>query len=162
MKPVCAYVGLGSNLKNPVEQILSAFQALENIDQAHCVIRSPLYRSEPVGPAEQSDYINAVAGLETMLTADKLLQKLQAIEQAHGRIRTAKWGPRVLDLDLLLYGDTRRNDPHLSLPHPHMHERAFVLYPLFDIAPELVVPGHGLLKKLLAACPPMRIEQIRS
>lgn len=114
-----------------------------------------------MGPQDQPDFINAVAALETRLTPQALLQALLVIEAQHGRRRDGmRWGPRSLDLDLLLYGDTLLDAPDLVLPHPGMHERAFVLYPLADIAPGLSVPGHGSVQALLARCRDTRIERL--
>lgn len=153
-----AYVGLGSNQADPVAQVRHALDELDALPRTRRVAHSPLYRSAPVGPDDQPDFINAVAALDTTLGADTLLSALQAIEQAHGRVRTRRWGPRTLDLDLLLYGDLQRDDPRLSLPHPRLHERAFVLQPLYTIAPQLRIPGRGMLTDLLANCPSQAIE----
>jgi 2-amino-4-hydroxy-6-hydroxymethyldihydropteridine diphosphokinase len=142
---VDAYIGLGSNLDGPVDHLLRAFDELHRLPQTRLVRRSPLYRSPPLGPAGQADYVNAVAGLQTMLAPDALLDGLQAIERAHGRERGERWGPRTLDLDLLVYGEQQIDNKHLVVPHPQMHRRAFVLVPLHDIAPELLLPGLGPL-----------------
>jgi len=155
---VRAYVGLGSNLDDPLTHVRQAFRDLDAIPQSRGVARSPLYRSKPLGPQDQPDYINAAAALETTLSADDLLRALQAIEAAHGRIRQQRWGPRTLDLDLLLYGDLVRQDSDLTLPHPRLHERAFVLGPLYAIAPGLVIPGRGAVRRLLRACSRSGIE----
>lgn len=155
---VRAYVGLGSNQADPVAQVRLALDELDALPHTRQVAHSPLYRSAPVGPADQPDFVNAVAVLDTALDADTLLSELQAIEQAHGRVRTRRWGPRTLDLDLLLYGDLQRDDPHLSLPHPRLHERAFVLRPLYTVAPDLHIPGHGSVADLLSTCPSLDIE----
>ena len=154
------FIGIGSNLENPVAQVQQALNALAAIPQTRLLCCSPLYRSEPVGPPGQPDYINAVAQLETELFPDRLLAELQTIENKHGRVRTIRWGPRTLDLDILLYGDHVQDDPHLTLPHPRMHERAFVLYPLFDIAPDLLIPVHGPIAALLARCPPLAMQKM--
>ena len=160
MTSVRAYVGIGSNLDDPLTHVLQAFRDLDAIPQSRGVARSPLYRSKPLGPHDQPDYINAVAALETALTAADLLRALQAIEAAHGRIRQQHWGPRTLDLDLLLYDDLVRQDPALTLPHPRLHERAFVLRPLYAIAPDLVIPGRGAVRRLLRACSLLGIEPV--
>lgn len=158
---VHAYIGLGSNLDEPLQQVRSAFAALDAIEQTRLVARSPLYRSAPLGPSGQPDYINAVAGVDTQLDPDALLGALQAIENDHGRVRRERWGPRTLDLDLLLYGDVQRDDALLTIPHPRLHERAFVLYPLADIAPaDLPIPGKPSLASLLNTCPALAIEKI--
>lgn len=158
--PVAAFIGLGSNLQDPRAQLVRAFDELAAIPATRLAARSPLYRSDPMGPPDQPDYINAVARLDTRLPAETLLDALQAIEQAHQRQRTVRWGPRTLDLDLLLYGDAVIAVEHLQVPHPQMHQRAFVLYPLADIAPTLVIPGHGPLPELLAARPPVGLERL--
>ena len=158
-----AYIGIGSNLDDPVAQVRRAFQALIDLPACQYAAQSPLYRTAPVGgPPGQPDYINAVAALDTALTPDELLIALQAIETAQGRIRTVQWGPRTLDLDLLLYDQITRADPWLTLPHPRLHQRAFVLYPLHDIAPNLSIPGRGSLRDWLAQCPPQNIMRLDS
>jgi len=157
---VLAYVGIGSNLGNPLVQVSEALAALAILPQTRCVIQSPWYRSEPLGPPGQPYYINAVAGLETSLAPLVLLSALQAIENTHGRQRTLRWGARTLDLDMLLYGDLVQDDPHLTIPHPRLHERAFVLYPLLDIAPDLRIPGLGDLETLVRLCPPLGLERL--
>lgn len=161
MKPaVTAYVGLGSNLEDPVGQVTRAFGELAMMPETAVVARSPLYRSDPIGPPGQPDYINAVVGLSTELAAEALLDALQAIEIAHRRQRDVHWGPRTLDLDLLLYGELEIATARLRVPHPHLAERAFVLYPLADIAPGLSVPGHGGLHTLLGRCPREGLERL--
>ena len=148
-----AYIGLGSNLDNPVDQVKLAIAELEEISQTHLLEASHLYISKPVGPASQPDYINAVAKLETALRAEELLRCLQDIEDRHGRRRDGeRWGPRTLDLDLLLYGEAVIQTEHLIVPHPQLPRRNFVLYPLAEIEPDLSVPQFGVLKELLAAC----------
>jgi 2-amino-4-hydroxy-6-hydroxymethyldihydropteridine diphosphokinase len=155
------YIGIGSNLRDPVEQIRRAFQALAELPASRLTARSSWYRTAPVGgPAGQPDYLNAVAALETLLTPDALLTALQAIENAQERVRAERWGPRTLDLDLLLYGSIIRNDPQLMLPHPRLHQRAFVLYPLHEIAPGLTIPGQGKLTVLLGNCLSQNITRL--
>lgn len=150
---VRAYIGLGSNLADPIAQIQAALIALDQIPGTHCVRHSSLYRSAPLGSKDQPAYVNAVAALDTGLAALELLAELQAIEQRQGRVRGAeRWGPRTLDLDLLLYGDTRCESEILSLPHPRLHERSFVLYPLYEIAPDIEVPGQGSVRELAERC----------
>ena len=149
-----AYVGLGSNLYNPRQQITDALQELTALPATRVAAHSALYQSKPVGPADQPDYVNAVAALHTALTARQLLDCLLEIEGQHGRIRDGShWGPRTLDLDLLLYGDVQIQDENLIVPHPQLHERSFVLVPLYEIAPQLVIPGQGALRDLVACCP---------
>lgn len=151
-----AYIGLGSNLGAPKEQVLAALQALHDAPGCTLIARSPLYATTPVGPIPQPDYINAAAALTTRLPPLALLAALQEIERAQGRQRDGtRWGPRTLDLDILVYGTQRLKAPGLELPHPEMHQRAFVLVPLAQIAPAwLEIPGQGRLADLLAACPP--------
>jgi len=132
-----AFVGIGSNLEDPEQQVKNAFAELDRLPHTRVVRRSSLYRSAPVGYDAQPDFINAVVQLETGLAAERLLAELQALEARHGRARSFRNAPRTLDLDLLLFGDARRSSPELTLPHPRMHERAFVLRPLLEIAPQL-------------------------
>lgn len=160
MNQVLAYIGLGSNLDGPVQQIERALAELEALPQCRLQACSPLYRSDPIGPHGQPDYINAVAALLTGLSAEALLDQLQATEEAHQRVRTQHWGPRTLDLDILLYGDQRITSPRLQVPHPELARRPFVLYPLADIAPILDVPGLGSLPELIAGCPPQGLERL--
>lgn len=163
MQSVRAYVGIGSNLDDPPSQVRRAFQALAALPAGRCLARSPLYRTTPVGgPPGQPDYVNAVAALDTWLEPDALLTALQEIENVRGRVRNERWGPRTLDLDLLLYGALIRDDPRLTLPHPRLHERAFVLYPLYDIAPTLLLPGRGRLSEWLTSCSPSGMTRLDS
>lgn len=151
-----AYVGLGSNLEDPQGQILCALEALSVLPDCVLIARSELYVTTPLGPVAQPEYINAAATLATRIPPLELLEALQRIERIQGRRRDGtRWGPRTLDLDLLLYGDRHLCGPRLRLPHPEIHRRAFVLVPLAQIAPEgLVIPGQGRLGDLLASCPP--------
>ena len=147
--PVVAHVGLGSNLADPHAQVVSALAALARLPRSRLLRRSRLYASAPWGVADQPEFVNAVAALETALPARALMQALLAIERAAGRVRDdTRWGPRILDLDLLLYGDAVIDEPGLHVPHPHLHERAFVLLPLAEVAPDLVLPGHGAVAAL--------------
>ena len=132
-----AFVGIGSNLDDPRAQVLRAFEELETLPHTRLVKKSSLYRSAPVGYAAQPDFVNAVAQLETGLPAERLLAELQAIELRHGRSRSFANAPRTLDLDLLLYGAAQLKSATLQVPHPRMRERAFVLKPLLEIAPQL-------------------------
>jgi 2-amino-4-hydroxy-6-hydroxymethyldihydropteridine diphosphokinase len=145
-----AYVALGSNLHDPVQQVKSGLAALGTLPGTHLVARSSLYRTAPVGKVDQPDFINAVARVDTRLEAGALLQALLAIERQHARVRLERNGPRTLDLDLLLYGGLRIDAPGLTVPHPRMHERAFVLVPLAEIAPDLDIPGMGRVDALVA------------
>lgn len=147
-----AYIGLGSNLEDPLAQVTRAFDELGAIAQTVLVARSAIYSSHAVGP-EQPDYINAVVLLDTQLTPLALLDALQAIEQAHQRIRIQHWGPRTLDLDLLLYADHTIQHERLTVPHPYLTQRSFVLYPLADITPDLQLPDGTSLVDLLSRCP---------
>ncbi|MBV9726463.1 MAG: 2-amino-4-hydroxy-6-hydroxymethyldihydropteridine diphosphokinase [Gammaproteobacteria bacterium] len=147
-----AYVGVGSNLEDPHAQVLAAFGKLEELPQTRLLLTSRLYRSRPLGPIAQPDFINAAAGLLTQLDSTALLDQLHAIERAMGRPEKHEhWGPRVIDLDLLALGREWRSDERLTLPHPEIVARNFVLYPLADIAPHLDLPGLGRVADLAAA-----------
>jgi 2-amino-4-hydroxy-6-hydroxymethyldihydropteridine diphosphokinase len=160
MPAVTAYIGLGSNLDDPAAQMQRALLALAALPHSRLRRQSPFYRSRPMGPADQPDYLNAVAALETRLAPLALLDALQAIEQAQGRKRDGqRWGPRSLDLDILLYGAQQIDEARLQVPHPGLGERNFVLYPMADIAPgSLPIPGQGTLAELQAACPTDGLE----
>jgi 2-amino-4-hydroxy-6-hydroxymethyldihydropteridine diphosphokinase len=145
-----AFIGLGSNLADPLAQLRQALMELETIAATRVTARSSLYRTSPVGYLEQPDFINAVASVQTTLKPQALLAALLAIENRHGRRRTTRNAPRTLDLDLLLYGEEVLDQDGLTLPHPRLHERAFVLAPLAEIAPEAMVPGRGRVRDLLA------------
>ena len=148
-----AFIALGANLADPLGQVERALTALQQLPASRLLACSPLYRSRPMGPADQPDYINGVALLETSLTPHQLLDETQRIELEQGRVRKAeRWGPRTLDLDLLLYGEQMINDDRLTVPHYGMKERAFVLLPLFDLAPELVLPCGTPLRSLATTC----------
>lgn len=160
MAEVNAWIGLGSNLNDPVTQVKTALVELGGlVDCSLCAVSS-LYRSPPMGPADQPDYVNAVARLRTRLAALALLDALQSIEARHGRRRGRRWGERTLDLDLLVFGreviDTRR----LTVPHPGIAERNFVLYPLAEVAPGLVIPELGAVADLLKRCPDTGLSRI--
>jgi 2-amino-4-hydroxy-6-hydroxymethyldihydropteridine diphosphokinase len=155
-----AWIGLGSNLEDPLAQVSTALQELKLLPDTTLAARSSLYRSDPVGPPGQPDYINAVAALDTRLEPETLLDALQAIEQMHQRVRKIHWGPRTLDLDLLLYGDQVISTPRLTVPHAHMTERNFVLWPLAELAPELILPDGRPLNTLLQHCPMGTLEKI--
>jgi 2-amino-4-hydroxy-6-hydroxymethyldihydropteridine diphosphokinase len=153
MESVLAYIGLGSNLQQPSEQLHDARLAIAKLAHTKEQTFSSLYQSPPMGPQDQPDYVNAVMAIETALSPLDLLRGLQAIENNHGRIRAERWGARTLDLDILLYGNQVINTPDLSVPHIGIAERAFVLYPLHEIAPQLYIPNKGNLVDLLANCP---------
>jgi 2-amino-4-hydroxy-6-hydroxymethyldihydropteridine diphosphokinase len=147
---VPAYVALGSNLDDPRMQVERALEALGSLPATHCVLHSSLYRSPPFGPVEQPEFVNAVAGLLTALEPVALLAALKELESQLGRARpVVRWGPRRIDLDLLVHGATRSDTDALKLPHPGLAERAFVLVPLAEIAPDLEVPGVGRVRSLL-------------
>ncbi len=148
---VPAYIGVGSNLGDSQARVLAAFEALRGLPQTQLIATSRLYRTKPFGPVQQGDFVNAVAGLLTQLPAQQLLQVLRGIEAAAGRVRAERWGPRTLDLDLLVYGAERISTAELTVPHPGIAERGFVLAPLADIAPTLDVPGVGRVEVLLQA-----------
>lgn len=152
---VVAYVGLGGNLGDAASTLRDAMQALDVLPDTRMLRASRLYRTRAWGNETQPDFINAVAMLETQLSARALLDGLLDIEREFGRTRATdgsdRWGPRTLDLDLLLHGDSVIDEPGLHVPHPHLHERAFALLPLVEIAPEVVIPGRGLASAALAA-----------
>jgi 2-amino-4-hydroxy-6-hydroxymethyldihydropteridine diphosphokinase len=146
-----AYIGLGSNLADPHQQVLNACRRLAALPLTRLVLSSSLYRSRPFGPVAQPDFVNAVAGVLTQLPPLPLLDELLSLETALGRPpRRERWGPRVIDLDLLAYAREQRSEARLTLPHPGIVERNFVLYPLADIAPDLDLPGLGHVRELLA------------
>ena len=147
-----SYIGLGSNLDNPELQLEKALAALRDMPDTSLVKYSSFYRSMPLGPSDQPDFINAVALLDTHLTAGQLLSQLQSIENRQGRVRNGqKWGPRILDLDILLYGDQVIGEPELTVPHPGIRHRNFVLMPLLELATDLEIPGLGRVDELLDA-----------
>jgi 2-amino-4-hydroxy-6-hydroxymethyldihydropteridine diphosphokinase len=173
MMPVTTYIGLGSNLNDPEQQLQQACRALRNLPQSRLLSCSSLYGSHPlllegestevedVTESAQPDYINAVAVLETHLEPLVLLDALQAIEVAQGRDRSGpRWGARTLDLDILLYGQLTLDIPRLCVPHPGLAEREFVLYPLYQIAPQLVMPNGQRLKDQVAECPLRGLQRL--
>ena len=154
MRWIPAYVGLGSNLQDPPRQVRAALAALAQLPGTKLVCQSRLYGSRPFGPVAQADFCNAVAGLLTQLEAPALLAALRALEAAHGREPACeRWGPRVIDLDLLVYGNECCASGSLTLPHPGIAERSFVLRPWCDFAPDLMVPGLGSVAELAARLP---------
>ncbi len=155
-----AFVGIGSNLEQPVRQVEDALAELDHLPQTRVVKRSSLYRSAPVGYSAQPDFVNAVAELETGLAPERLLSGLQELEARHGRKRSFANAPRTLDLDLLLYGNSTLNSPTLKLPHPRMHERAFVLQPLVEIAPGIEIPGLGKASESLEKLGGQAVQRI--
>jgi len=155
-----AFIGLGANLGDREAQVRRALLALAELPGTRLLAASSLYRSAPVGVVAQPDFINAVAEIETALGARALLEALLAAERRFGRRREFPGAPRTLDLDLLLYGDRVIAEPWLIVPHPRMHERAFVLAPLAEIAPDIAIPGKGSAGALLRACADQKAEKI--
>ncbi len=155
-----AFIALGSNLENPIQQIQKAFEELTLIPKTHLVKQSSLYQSAPVGRLDQPDFINAVGQIETTLTPYELFSELMAIEQMHGRKRESLNAPRTLDLDLLLYDDLVLQDKRLTIPHPRMFQRAFVLIPLLEIAPNHSIPGYGFIAQLTDHCKEQELKII--
>jgi 2-amino-4-hydroxy-6-hydroxymethyldihydropteridine diphosphokinase len=146
-----AYIGIGSNLQNPAGQVCRALGALATLPATQWVRGSSLYGSEPLGPASQPSFVNAVAALLTQCELPQFFEHLRALEKQLGRQPPrVRWGPRVIDLDLLMFAQHRSQDPELILPHPGIVQRNFVLYPLCELAPELEVPGHGRVARLAA------------
>lgn len=143
------FVGLGSNLSDPVKQINRALASLERLTDTSVLSCSKLYGSVPQGPQDQSDFVNAVCLLETQLSPMELLSALQGIEQVQGRIKKRHWGERLIDLDILLFDDLTLSTPELTIPHTEISNRDFVLIPLFEIAPDLIVPNQGSLHDLI-------------
>jgi 2-amino-4-hydroxy-6-hydroxymethyldihydropteridine diphosphokinase len=158
-EPVLAYVGVGANLARPRVQVEQGIDALGGLPGTQVVARSSLYASAPVD-APGPEYVNAVVALRTALAADALLRALHAIEARFGRERSTRNAPRTLDLDLLLYGDLHSDEPSLRLPHPRLHQRAFVLRPLLEIAPQLEVKGLGALSACLARVQEQPIRRV--
>ncbi|MCW8194972.1 2-amino-4-hydroxy-6-hydroxymethyldihydropteridine diphosphokinase [Proteobacteria bacterium 005FR1] len=157
-----AYVALGSNLDKPRQQVERGLQALTDLPATRLRARSGWYQSEAVGPGPQPDYINGVVLLETALTPEALIGHLQQIETAQGRERRVRWAARTLDLDILLYGDRVIATEQLQIPHPRLGERNFVLYPLADISPDLILPNGTPLASLLRRCPRGGLRRVRS
>ena len=148
-----SYIGIGSNQKNPIQQAQQAITALQQLPSSKLTKCSSLYCSAPMGPQDQPDYVNAVAEIDTQLTAIELLDALQVIELDQGRVRKDnRWGPRTLDLDIILYGNQQIDNDRLIIPHYGMHEREFVLYPLLEIAKNLTLPNGTHLSQLISLC----------
>jgi 2-amino-4-hydroxy-6-hydroxymethyldihydropteridine diphosphokinase len=158
--PAC--IGIGSNLGDPVVRVRQALAALETIDATRLIAASSLYRNPPMGSIEQPDYVNAVAMLLTTLAPRDLLARLQGLERSQGRVREnrERWGPRRLDLDILTYGNRTIAEQALKIPHPGISERNFVLFPLFEIAPQLHIPGLGLVSNLVLELDASTLEKI--
>ena len=155
-----AFVALGSNLEDPQHQVLRALAELDSLPETRVIAKSALYRTAPLGYDDQPDFINAAAEVSTTLEPVALLRALLALETTHGRERPFPNAPRVLDLDLLLYDDLQLHDPELTLPHPRLHERGFVLFPLADIAADVHIPGQGKVCDLLRRLPDQGVERL--
>ncbi len=155
-----AFIGLGSNLENPQAQVTHAMQALDTLPGVSLLAKSSLYRSAPVGYLDQPDFINAVAKVQTTLPPIALLQAMLALEQQNGRTREFLNSPRTLDLDVLLYDDLQHHEHGLTVPHPQMHKRAFVLLPLLEIAPECIIPGVGRASDAMQHCRDQQLEKL--
>ena len=153
-----AFIAIGSNMGNPNAQVLQAFAELGSMPHSTLLVCSSLYWSAPVGLEDQPYFINAVAEIETTLNPYALLSKMQQIEAVHGRTRSIMNGPRTLDLDLLFYDDLVLADEKLTLPHPQMHKRAFILLPLIEISPNCSIPGYGLARRCLANCNDQQVD----
>lgn len=154
------FIGLGSNLADPISQVTTAIDDLKLSTGINVTACSSLYKSPPMGPQDQPDYINAVVELNTKLTPHELLDQLQKIEQQHGRVRNRHWGERTLDLDVLLYGEQILDDIRLKVPHPGIPSRAFVVYPLAELAPDLIIPTMGKIEQLLEQCPRDGLQRV--
>ena len=163
MKPAIeAFIGIGSNQGDAVANVCRAMAVLESNDSIDSIRCSSLYGSAPLGYLDQPDFVNAVCRVHTSLAPAELLQTMQQLERQSGRRHGGiRWGPRVLDLDLLLYGELQQASATLVIPHPRMHERAFVLYPLREIAPGLRIPGHGTVDELAAACADQACDRLQ-
>lgn len=161
VKPVLAYIGLGANLGDPVRQVMEAVDRLRELPEVEVLKTSRLYRTPPLGPPGQPWYVNAVVQVKTRLTPEELMRQLLYVERQMGRERGERWGPRVIDLDLLLYDGEVISGPELTVPHPEMHRRAFVLVPLAEIAPEAWHPLlHKTARELLAELDPVEVEAV--
>lgn len=157
-----AAIALGSNMEEPLAQVRLAFDELAALPSTVMVKRSSLYRTAPVGYAEQPPFINAVALVDTKLSPKELLDHLLEIERRHGRVRDIPNGPRTLDLDIALYGSSRHAEPGLTIPHPRMHERAFVLAPLIEVWPDAEIPGHGAAARIYPSMDRTGIEKLQA
>jgi 2-amino-4-hydroxy-6-hydroxymethyldihydropteridine diphosphokinase len=155
-----AVIGLGANLGDPIAQLQAAIAAIGRLPETRVTASSSFYRTAPVGHLAQPDFVNAAVAVDTALAPRALLEGLHAIERAAGRERSFKDAPRTIDLDVLIYDDRVVDEPGLTLPHPRLHERAFALAPLVEIAPEAVVPGRGRAADLLARCADQRIARL--
>ncbi len=159
-----AYIGVGSNLNDPAEQVRQACAALDQLAECRLVVVSALYLNPPLGPQDQPDYVNAAAGLLTRLRPAALLAALKGLETSQGRTRKDgdRWGARIIDLDVLVYGREIVNESSLTVPHPGISERNFVLFPLLDIAPTLNIPGQGIVADLAAKFSKQDVERLEN
>ena len=158
---VDTFIGIGSNLDNPTAHVVRGISELGNMTDTTQIAHSSLYASPPMGPPQQPEYINAVVRLSTALQPLVLLDALQDLERVHGRVRgSERWGPRPLDLDILLYANREIQNERLEIPHPGLHERAFVLYPLLELAGNIEIPGHGPLRELVKHCPRSDLRRV--
>lgn len=155
-----AVIGLGANLGDPVAQLRAAIAAIGALPQTRVLAVSSFYRTAPVGFLDQPDFVNAAVAVDTALAPRALLEGLAAVERAAGRERAFKDAPRLIDLDVLLYDERVVDEPGLAIPHPRLHERAFALAPLVEVAPDAVVPGHGRAADLLARCAGQKVARI--
>ena len=155
-----AYIALGANLRDPEQQVMAGVEELAMLPESRLAAVSSLYRSAPVGYADQPEFVNAVAAIETALAPRALLDALLEIERRYGRVRDFPNAPRTLDLDIVLYGRAEVDEPGLTIPHPRMHERAFVVVPLAEIAPDALVPGRGRVSDLLEGGDAASVQKI--
>ncbi|MDN6318838.1 MAG: 2-amino-4-hydroxy-6-hydroxymethyldihydropteridine diphosphokinase [Marinobacter sp.] len=154
------FIGLGSNLQEPAAQLARAVAELAALPDTTLIAQSPFYASRPVGPQDQPDFVNGAVWLSSRLVPHALLDQLQAIEQAHGRERLRHWGPRTLDLDLLVFGSQTLNDDRLIVPHRELPNRDFVLQPLLDLKPDLTLPDGTTIVTLRTQCPDNRLRRL--
>ncbi|MEJ2115834.1 MAG: 2-amino-4-hydroxy-6-hydroxymethyldihydropteridine diphosphokinase [Gammaproteobacteria bacterium] len=163
MQAVEAYIGLGSNLSDPQTQVTSALEEINSIPDTHVLKVSSLYVSQPMGPSDQPEYVNAVAKISTSLSPEQLLDKLQGLEQVHRRKREGKrWGPRTLDLDIILFGDLQMETKSLQIPHYGVAEREFVLIPLQELQANLIIPGKGAIEVLISQLPAYELKKLNN
>ena len=159
---ISCYIGLGSNLNQPADQLRAACACLQAIPKSNLICVSSVYRTSPVGKLDQPDFLNAAVKLDTELTVLSLFDSLQEIEKIQGRIRTERWGARNIDIDILLFGDKTLSNPRLTVPHPRLHLRMFVLTPLTEICgPSMRLPSGFLLKQVIENCPSERVEKTK-
>ena len=155
-----AYIAIGSNLAEPMKQVIAAWDEIANLPKSKLIQKSSLYVSEPLGYKDQPDFVNAVVLLETELTPHELLSELQSLEDLHERVRSFPNAPRTLDLDIILFGNLEINDSHLIVPHPRMHERAFVIFPLQEISANISIPHIGDIAKIAKGLDPESAKRI--